>query len=219
MLITLLLLACAPKPAEPTGPATAVPTARRCLDGADAAACLELAERYRQGTDVAPDLTAAREYYDHACALGVAGACHEMAGMLERGEGGDADLPSALALYDNVCQGDTSDVGLHACHNAGIARLMTDAPLGVEQLRASCERGLAESCSALALAYLEGKHVEADHAVALALALRTCELGGAAACNVAADLVDAGVAADDGPEASALRARACEQGYAAACTP
>ncbi len=156
----------------------------------DLDACYELGQQAL--ALIRPDVTRARAMFSKGCQTHHARSCNDLAEMVDDAKGGPRDAKRAAELYDIACRQNISS----ACVHLGVAvyagdGLKANPARAVELFKNTCvgDTVNAEACSALGLAYSEGKGVEAvDVERAERLQRKACEAEYPLACSRVGDL-------------------------------
>jgi TPR repeat protein len=156
----------------------------------DLDACYELGQQAL--ALVRPDVTRARAMFSKGCQTHHARSCNALAEMVDEAKGGPRDPKRAVELYDIACRQQITS----ACVHLGLALYAGDGTRpnperAVELFKNTCvgDAVNADACSALGLAYSEGKGVEAvDAERAERLQRKACEAEFALACSRVGDL-------------------------------
>jgi TPR repeat protein len=175
-----------PPPAQIGARADEDPEVRACNAG-KGEACLELADRYFEGSgDTLRDPEKAAFYYEKACGLRESRACNNLGTAWSEGKNGApaVDHRKARALYEKAC---ALNNGL-GCFNLGnVYRLgegvEVDLEIALRYFQKSCDLDEAKGCTELAILYYEGTAVPKDFEAAMILLEKGCRLGSQAACQ------------------------------------
>jgi hypothetical protein len=159
----------------------------KACNAGKAKVCLELAERYREGTDgTAQDPAKAIRFHEKACKLNESRACNNLGTAWSEGKHGAPKVNHAKArpFYEKACK---LKNGL-GCFNLGnVHRLgegvKIDLKLALASFKKSCDLDEAKGCTELAILYYEGKAAPKNVKLTVALLEKGCKLGSQLACK------------------------------------
>ena len=189
----------------------------RCEGGAHMD-CVELGQRFREGTGRAPDLTKAASLFLEACAAGEPEGCAQEGWAFEFGKGVVRDLARAAAAYERAC--DTGRewgcvrLGLLHEQGQGVSR---DPARALALYTQACDDGFAPGCTRVGVVHLT-RGTEDEMEEAASWLVRACEGSDAEACGVLAALHETGQGVPlDPARATELQQKACDGGFAPSC--
>ncbi len=171
--------------------------------------CAHLGELYLLGAGVPADANQAARLFDEACDAKDPWGCYLRATMIEEGKPGSPDPAAAKPIYEAACKENIP----HACVRLGII-LEKEGQSSASVYQSACDGGYAGGCSALGLAYQNGKGVTADPKKAESLFKLACDAGDMAGCTGLAGFLE-----EKGDQAGAavIYERTCATGDAHAC--
>lgn len=198
--------------------ATGITLLEKACSGGIAHACFNLALALHDSQFVPHDLARAVKLAEKACDLGHALACGSAGRLYDNGDGVAKDPAKATALFKKSCAGLAAggcvELGLRTDGDHGTA----DYQVSFDAFTVACDRGHANGCTGLGIAYHQGKGVTKDLARARGFYQRGCDKKSGAACNNLGVLWNGGEGgAKDAAKANDLFKRGCEYGNGNAC--
>ena len=154
---------------------------QKACDGGYANSCNALGNLYIDGRGVPQDNVQATAYYKKACDQDGASGCYNLGISYENGQGIKQDIKKAAASYKKACElGEDT-----ACENYEITRSQhSDQAVNAQQLTEDCDNNSAQACRSLAILYEYGEGVQDDHAKAVELYKKACELNDEWSCKL-----------------------------------
>jgi TPR repeat protein len=189
---------------------------RACNEG-DAYACGSLGILLTRGAGVERDLAGAADLFERACKEDDPIACGNLGWMHVRGLGGRDDADAGRKLLEDACQREDP----RSCYRLGVT---LDGEPGsrvqaADLYRNACELGDADSCSALAVSYVDGRVAGGDERLATDLATYACNAGSGMGCVLMGQMLyhGFGEAAKDRAQAERFFRAGCELGDVHGC--
>jgi len=163
------------------------PSPEKACAGGDAAACVQLAERFeRKNTKAA--LTKAVDYYERACKAKDFDACNRSRLLYKVARGEDMPVPAQLALAQRACDGEANycdvlaGIRIGAAKGKGAAALAHAKKAAANLYRRACDAKNTRACVRLGTAYGTGAGVAQDVSRASALFYEACHAGEGHGC-------------------------------------
>lgn len=199
-------------------PATAQPIATESSSrtGSVGSIRAELSEACDQEDDAS--CRALRPLLRSACQAGDAKGCHALAMLLIWGKGGPQAHEAARTFEERSCA-----LSLYeSCRVAGLmllsSRSQAERSRGRSLVNKACQKGIAEACYVMGVAYETGDGMDSDVTRAVGFYVQGCSSGSAEACYRLALLYrDGRGVPQDASKADVLLAQACQSGVSNAC--